>query len=153
VGGVPGRVGSRRFLGRAEPSRELLSSSLLPITGRHVEASPDATYVGTEKVEVRTLDSYAFDGRIYLKIDAQGFETPILEGARETLDRAVVGLELELSTTRLYEGQALIGDVLNDLRVRGFSVLSLAPCFVHPETREILQLDGIFTKNSANGGS
>jgi len=136
-------------LHRAENS---WSSSLLPITAQHVEASPDATYVGTEEVDVRTLDSYGFEGRVYLKIDAQGFETPILEGARETLDRSVVALELELSTTALYEGQALMGDVLNDLHTRGFSVLSLAPCFVHPATREILQLDGIFAKRPQKGG-
>ena len=115
----PGRpTGSRwaplpaPLLHRAENS---WSSSLLPITAQHVEASPDATYVGTEEVDVRTLDSYGFEGRVYLKIDAQGFETPILQGARETLDRSVVALELELSTTALYEGQALMGDVLNDL--------------------------------------
>jgi FkbM family methyltransferase len=134
-------------------SQNSWSSSLLPITARHLEASPDASYIGTDEVEVRTLDSFELEGRSYLKIDAQGSEAAIIEGARQTLERAVVGLELELSTTTLYEQQALIGDVLNELHGRGFSVLSLTPGFQHPSTREILQLDGIFAKQTLLAGS
>jgi FkbM family methyltransferase len=129
-------------------SRNSWSSSLLPITAQALDASPDASYVATEEVEVRTLDSFAFDGRVYLKVDAQGSESAILEGAEKTLEFAVIALELELSTTTLYERQELIGDVLNELRARGFAVLSLTPCFQHPRTREILQLDGIFAKHA-----
>jgi FkbM family methyltransferase len=127
-------------------SRNSQSSSLLPITAQLLEASPDACYVGAEEVEVRTLDSFGFDGKVYLKIDAQGSEPAILEGAEQTVDRAVVALELELSTTTLYEKQALVGDVLNEITSCGFFVMSLTPGFVHPRTREILQLDGIFVR-------
>jgi len=134
-------------------SRNSWSSSILAITACHLEASPDASYVGTEDVEVRTLDSFGLDGCLYLKIDAQGFETSILEGAKQTLERAVVGLEVELSTTTLYEEQTLVGDLLNDLHGRGFAVLSLTPGFQHPSTREILQLDGIFAKQTVLAGS
>jgi FkbM family methyltransferase len=135
-------------------SRNSWSSSLLPITARHVEASADASYVGSEEVEVRTLDSFGFDGRLYLKIDAQGSEPAILEGASQTLERSVIALEL--STATLYEKQTLIGDILNEMHRRDFAVLSLTPGFRHPRTREILQLDGIFAKQaflSANRGS
>jgi len=136
----------RTFLNR---SRNSWSSSLLPIMSRHVQASPSSCYVSVEEVNVRTLDSFELEGRIYLKIDAQGYEMKILEGAEQTLDRAVVALELELSTTPLYEDQILMGDVLDAIRDRGFVVLSLAPAFTDPRTQEILQLDGIFAKESA----
>jgi FkbM family methyltransferase len=134
-------------------SRNSWSSSLLPITSRHLDASPDASYVGTEEVAVRTLDSFELDGRLYLKIDAQGSEPAVLAGARETIERAVVALELELSTAALYEEQALVGDLLTDLHGRGFAVLSLTPGLRHPRTREILQLDGIFAKQTALAGA
>jgi len=135
-------------------SRNSWSSSLLPITLRHVEASPSSCYVGAEEVDVRTLDSFEVDGeRIYLKIDAQGYEMKILEGAEETISRAVVALELELSTTTLYENQTLVGDVLGAARERDFVILSLVPAFMDPRTQEILQFDGIFAKRSAIGST
>lgn len=127
-------------------SRNSWSSSLLPITVRHVEASPSSQYISVERVDLRTLDSFELHGRGYLKVDTQGYELAVLEGAQETLRHTVVALELELSTTVLYENQALIGDVLNAVREQGFVALSLAPSFVHPRTREILQLDGIFAR-------
>jgi FkbM family methyltransferase len=145
LGATPGKAVLHR-------SRNSWSSSLLPITAEHLDASPSASYVGTEEVEVRTLDSFELAGRMYLKIDAQGSESAILEGAARTLERAVVALELELSTTTLYEQQALVGDVLNDLHARGFAILSLTPGFQHPRTREILQLDGIFAKDALLAG-
>jgi FkbM family methyltransferase len=137
--------------GTAKLNRSLnsWSSSVLPITARHVEASPDSAYVGTEEVEMRALDSFGFDGRIYLKIDAQGFELAVLEGARQMLKRAVVGLELELSTAPLYDGQPLMGEMLEVAQAYGFAVFALSPSFIDPQTKEILQFDGVFAKTKA----
>jgi len=55
--------------------------------------------VGTETfaVPVITLDSLNLDGATHLKVDAEGFEQEVLEGARATLLRCrpVLSLELE----------------------------------------------------------
>ena len=55
--------------------------------------------VGTERhaVSVITLDSLGLDDVTHLKVDAEGFEQEVLDGARDTLTRCrpVLSLELE----------------------------------------------------------
>jgi FkbM family methyltransferase len=52
---------------------------------------------GIVKVETRTLDSYDFRNVGFIKIDVEGFERAVLEGARETLrrERPTVLVEME----------------------------------------------------------
>lgn len=132
----------RQVLHRA---RNSWSSSLRAITRAHVDAAPDAAFVSEEQVAVRTLDSFGYSGRIYLKIDAQGFEREVLQSAAETLT-SVVGIELELSIVQLYEGQALFGELLDWTYDHRFCPVSLTREFADPRTGEILQLNGIFAR-------
>jgi len=121
------------------------SSSLLAMADRHVAAAPTSAYVATEIVPLRRLDSFDFAGRVFLKIDAQGAEHEILEGAAETL-RACVGVELELSFVELYEGQALASDLFEFMSAQGFQVLAAWPGYADPLSREMLQLNVIFAR-------
>jgi FkbM family methyltransferase len=125
------------------------SSSLLPMTERHLSAAPDTAYVDIEEVHVRPLDSYDLDGRIFLKVDTQGFERPVLEGAKRSLANGVLAIELELSPTTLYEGQALMSELVDLVYALGFVFLSVAPAFVEASTGEILQFNGIFGRSDA----
>ena len=62
--------------------------------------------VRTERVSVTTLDNVIAPGSasaFFLKIDTQGFEREVLDGARALLP-ACVGLQLELPIEHLYEG-------------------------------------------------
>jgi FkbM family methyltransferase len=127
-----------------------VSSSLLPMSARHVASAPESAYTTEEPVDVRRLDDVAPDlirpgERVWLKVDAQGSELPILRGAEQTLERVEV-VETELSLVELYEGQALFGDMLDHLTARGFSALSLEPLFSDPVTGELLQVDGVFAR-------
>jgi FkbM family methyltransferase len=127
-----------------------VSSSLLPMAARHLGSAPESAYVSEESVDVRRLDDVAPDvirpgERVWLKVDAQGFELPILRGAEQTLERVEV-VETELSLVELYEGQALFGDMLDHLTSRGFGALSLEPLFCDPLTGELLQVDGVFAR-------
>jgi FkbM family methyltransferase len=54
-----------------------------------------------------------------LKIDVQGFEIEVLRGCRELL-RSFHHIYIECSYVELYEGQALISDVIDLLRNSGF---------------------------------
>lgn len=126
------------------------SSSLLPILERHVNALPSSAYVGTEKVEMVRLDDLADellgeDGRVFLKLDAQGYEERILAGAEATLRHCPV-LETELSLVPLWEGQPLLGEMVESLRSKGYSCLGFEDVISDPDTAQVLQVDGLFAR-------
>lgn len=136
------RVGSAKL----NVSANSYSSSLLAISAGHTAAAPDAAYRGTETVEMTTLDTLALSPvPTYLKIDVQGYEPQVLRGAAALLDH-VIAVELEMSLVPLYEGQDLAGDLCAMLRDRGFVPVAFQTAFTHPETGEILAIDGLFSR-------
>lgn len=83
---------------------------------------------GEETVRVTPLDDWLadspFDEVHVLKLDTQGSELAILEGAQQALtDVRMLQVEVELNP--LYEGQPLFGDVDRFLRDRGFELWRL----------------------------
>jgi FkbM family methyltransferase len=138
--------------GRAEinVSANSYSSSLLPMEPRHAESDPASSYIGREDVRVTTLDRSLLpllppDARVLLKMDTQGYEAQVLEGAQSLLDRVWM-VECELSLAPLYDGQPLFSDMLARLAARGFSPAHFEPGFSERETGHCLQVDGIFVK-------
>ncbi|NTV12465.1 MAG: FkbM family methyltransferase [Desulfobulbaceae bacterium] len=124
------------------------SSSLLTMLPSHFEASPSSKCSDTEIVKVRRLDSLdepviRSAKRIYLKIDTQGYEMPVLLGAKGIMDK-VVGIQLEMSVISLYEGQALFQELLTWLDGAGYAMWGVDPGFVNQKTGRMLQFDGIF---------
>lgn len=124
------------------------SSSLLPMLARHEEAVPETRYVSTETVAVHRLDD-VFDDHVrpgeavFLKIDTQGYERAVLDGATEALPR-IAGIQLELSVVPLYEGSALLPELVDRLLRAGFGLMAVDPGFRDPVTQELLQVDGLF---------
>lgn len=150
-------VADRQAIGNTDGEIEInvagnsTSSSILPMKTTHSDAAPQSKYVGVVPVPISRLDSVkhaALDGArsILLKVDTQGYEMQVLQGAEELLAR-VSGLQLELSLTPLYEGQALFLDIIEWLAQRGFSMWSVIPGFTDPRTGRMLQMDGIFYKD------
>lgn len=124
------------------------SSSILPMLESHRSAAPQSAYQGKEKVSIKTLDvvagQYLKDARaVFLKIDTQGFEWHVLDGARETLPH-IKGILVELSLVPLYEGQHLWRDVIARLEAAGFTLWAFKPVFSDQATGRTLQVDGIF---------
>jgi len=135
-----------------------LSSSLLPMNQRHLEAAPGSGYVGSEQVSIRTLDGVienvgGFDRSVFVKLDVQGAEGPILRGSTRALRTAVRVLEVELSLVALYEGQQLFKQMLELLEPFDFRLVGLEPAFVEAETGHVLQVDGLFWKAPRCGES
>lgn len=145
-------------LGEAEDTLEIqvagnsMSSSFLPMLDSHVSALPDSAIIGTEAVRVARLDTVlpADTGdaqRIYLKIDAQGFEPPVLRGAGAVLERVAL-LELELSLAPLYAGQELAPAVMMMAAGMGFTPVWIEQGFTDEATQRMLQVDGLFVRTA-----
>ena len=125
-----------------------VSSSVLPMLPSHASAAPESRYIGSEAVNLRTLDSvgkqFAADAeRVFLKLDVQGFEYKVLQGGRCFLSR-VSGIQMELSLVPLYDGELLFHPMLHVLEDHGFDLWSMVPGFLDPKTSRLLQLDAIF---------
>jgi hypothetical protein len=91
---------------------------------------------------------YLKDARApFLKIDSQGFEWHVLDGARDILPR-IKGILVELSLVPLYDGQHLWRDVIDRLEAEGFTLWAFKPVFSDYKQGRTLQLDGIFYRNS-----
>lgn len=128
------------------------SSSILPMLESHRSAAPESAYQGKEIVPIKTLDTvagqYLKDARAaFLKIDTQGFEWQVLDGARDTLPH-IKGILVELSLVPLYEGQHLWREIIDRLEAAGFTLWAFNPVFSDQASGRTLQVDGVFYRTS-----
>ena len=138
------------FDGEAEinVSMDSQSSSLLGILPSHTKRSASAAYASKEKISVHKLDTifeeYAASYKsIYLKIDAQGFERKIIEGARKSLPR-IKGIQMEVSIIPLYQDECLLPEMLTLMGEAGFTLMSLEPGYCDSISGQLLQVDCLF---------
>lgn len=127
-----------------------VSSSVLSMLPAHSASAPQSRYVATERVALKRLDDLAPDflrpdSVAFLKIDTQGYESHVLAGAPEVLER-VQGVQLELSFVPLYDGQVLFDELLSQMRASGFDIWSLWPAFWDPQDGRLLQADVVFMR-------
>ncbi len=131
-------------------ARNSVSSSLLPMRRAHAEAAPESEFIGTEDVAAERLDkiaaSYVSDAPAFLKIDTQGHESQVLDGASGIMD-ALRGIQIELSLVPLYEGQALFDELYERMRSAGFSPWAIWPGFCDFRNGRMLQVDGVFFRD------
>jgi len=131
-------------------SSESDMSSLLPLRDEILKVSPSSAATGQETVEVRTLDA-VFDDHVakddvaFLKIDTQGYERAVLEGAVKTLPR-LAGMQVELSLTPLYEGEADWRALVERIEAAGFSLAFVLPGYYDRHLKRMLQFDGVFMR-------
>ena len=124
------------------------SSSVLPRNERFADKA------GWSPKESRTVVARRLDGlvaellrpqeRAYLKLDIQGYERHVLDGAGDALAR-FEALELELSVTPLYEGQPSLAEMLPLLEQRGFKPVSIEPILLDDDGL-LMELDGLFAR-------
>lgn len=131
-------------------SQNSVSSSILPMLSSHSNAAPQSSYVSQENTPIHKLDTILpkmIEGfnSILLKIDAQGFEWKILDGAENVLPH-VKAIQLELSLVYLYEGQHLWLDCIERLGNMGFILWSIQPAFLDHGTGQTFQFDGLFVR-------
>ena len=128
------------------------SSSLLPMLESHIDAAPHATNIRTETVQTATLDSILdtlpSSSRPFVKIDVQGAEKRVLDGAPEFM-KSAVGVQLELSFLPLYESGLLIDEVIDLMRSLDFTLVEVEPGFRDERYGTLLQADGTFLRAGA----
>lgn len=127
-----------------------VSSSILPMLDLHSTAAVGSAYIDSELVPISSLDAVAIpfveqNTKLFIKIDTQGFEWQVLNGASETLKYAH-GVLCELSLVPLYDGQKLWRDIIDRLDENGFMLWALQKGFTDPMTGQSLQMDGIFLR-------
>jgi FkbM family methyltransferase len=134
-------------------SKNSQSSSLLPMLPAHSIAAPDSIYIGKKTTKVITIDSIydEYRGntneRTFLKIDTQGFEKQVLDGAKNSI-KHIKAVQLELSIIPLYETQCLYEYFFQYFKNHAFVLWSLIPGFTDPGTGQMLQFDAIFVRQS-----
>jgi FkbM family methyltransferase len=126
------------------------SSSMLPMLEATRKAAPHASYVGVQKVRVCRLDDVSAEyigaaTHPFLKMDTQGYEKQVLEGATMTIPK-LVGIQIELSFIPLYEGSMLADEAIGHLYAQGFAIEGIEPGFRNPWTGQLLQADGLFVR-------
>jgi FkbM family methyltransferase len=127
------------------------SSSILNMLDKHLINSPESRYINKERVIIHKLDTiypnYVKEGDIiFLKIDTQGYEKMVLDGADSFL-KMVNGIQLEMSLVPLYSNEVLFQEMILYLQSKGFSLYSLEPGFSSENTGQLLQVDGIFFRD------
>ena len=126
------------------------SSSFLDMLPAHLQAAPYSSYSAREPVTKRRLDSIideycSVQQGVYLKLDVQGFERHVIEGAMQTLPRIAI-IQAEMSLTPLYAGEPTFHALHNLIESNGFRLFSMEPAFANKETGQLLQVDGIYRR-------
>jgi FkbM family methyltransferase len=127
------------------------SSSLLVMGELHKDAFPHTTGVITESIRMENLDGILGEKELQrpmlMKIDVQGYEKFVLDGAVQTLNRCDV-IICEMSVLALYKDQALFHDIYIQLIGAGFKYAGNIGELVNPKTSAILQVDGLFIRKT-----
>lgn len=132
-------------------SDDTVFSSALPIKDSYVAHNRKSRIVQQETAPAYRLDSiieqYLPQGaaaRILLKIDTQGYEKQVLDGAAGTLARSL-GLKIEVPLYAMYEHTAFtFYDIADFTRAAGFQPYSFHIEGVDLDTGRVNTMDGLF---------
>tara|TARA_B100000886_G_scaffold335824_1_gene293518 strand:- start:20100 stop:20813 length:714 start_codon:yes stop_codon:yes gene_type:complete len=98
--------------------------------------------------EFNTIDNFCFEEKLnlidFMKIDVQGAEYLVLEGAHNTLlNKKIKLIQLEVIICKTYESQKTIGFYINFLESYGYRFLNFSDSVVRSGT--LIQSDLFFT--------
>jgi FkbM family methyltransferase len=121
-------------------------NSILKTTPVAIEFSRETAVTHQETIQVRTLDEFAsnLSGNLFLKIDTQGYEKQVLQGARKTMPR-LKGILMELPIIHLYEGTWQFHEALEFMASAGFVPAQIHPVNYHSKDRvSLVEVDCLF---------
>jgi len=125
------------------------ASSVLRMSDLHQSAFPwsaDNRPITVEQVTLdECVDKMKLESKVLLKIDVQGYEDRVLNGAVQLLSQVHYVL-VEVSIGTLYEGQAQFQTVYGNLIRQGFCYVGNLEQLVSPVDGLILQVDALFAR-------
>lgn len=127
---------------------ESVNSSILQPTQFFETNHEAARTLRRQEITVRRLDSLAPEviepgANVLLKVDTQGFERHVILGAEATLLH-ILGVQLEMSLTPLYEGEPGLLELLPLMSKHGFVLASIEPGYDDAESGRLYQFDALF---------
>lgn len=146
-------IGREDGTDRIGVSENFASSSLLEATPELIDIHAPVRYTRHEEIRVARLDTLFPDlaraeDVVHLKIDTQGFERFVIEGAGQALDR-IFSVRMEVAVSVVYEGEMVVPEAITDMSRRGFVLVDAWPAWRHPETKEVLHFDLLFRRRGA----
>ena len=134
-------------------AKNSVSSSMLESLPQLTLSAPDAKFIDKETITVKKIDSI-FDEldlknkNIYLKIDTQGYENMVINGAKNSLTQ-IMGLQIEMALIPTYEGAITFEEMIEKLKSFNFNTTSIESGYYDKNTGKLLEVDGVFFKNDS----
>ena len=126
------------------------SSSFLEMSTLHIDAYPYTKDCSKIEVNVDKLDNIIKANElvpnVILKIDVQGYEKYVLEGAEDLLKNIKI-IFTEVSFNSLYKSQWLFNEIIDFLKERGFIIGGIENISQSLQDGTFLQADVFFIRN------
>jgi FkbM family methyltransferase len=121
------------------------TSSLKKALEAHGKQRNVVKTVGTIEIKTERLDQFIERSgtslaHSLLKLDVQGSELDVLEGAGDHLENIPL-LLVEVSIVPIYDGDVPLGTMIGILRQKGFGVIGLKGGYFSPDNGEMMQID------------
>lgn len=131
-------------------SGNLMSSSLLETTEKLVKIYAPVAYTHHETVKVSRLDTVLGsvakpDDVIHLKIDTQGYEQRVVEGAVGVMER-IGSVRMEVAVREVYKGEMILPEAITMMTKLGYVLIEAWPAWRDPSTDEVLHFDLMFRR-------
>lgn len=141
-------IGNENCITQINIANNSVSSSLSKILDTHTTAEANSKIILREDVEVQCLNNFKHkwmdsSASIFLKLDVQGFEKKVLDGATLILNNIKV-IQIEMSFKQLYSDDLCFGEMKKFLESSGFTLYHIQNGFRCSKTEELLQVDAVF---------
>lgn len=143
-------IGREAGVAKIRVAANSYSSSLLPATAALTDGATAAATVSEEEVSIFRLDDvYEIPSAPFmLKIDTEGFEKSVLEGAPKILSQASLAC-VEMQLVPLYEGASTFSELYALISTAGMQCIGIHSGYARDDVGKVLCVDGIFVREPA----
>ena len=131
-------------------SAETDMTSVLDFTADMGRLLSSSAYVGTEVASQQRLEAvfatHVLPGsQVLLKVDTQGTEHRVIDGARGVLGRIAL-IQVEMSIVPVYRGEPPYTAMIERLDLLGFRPVLFIPGYFNWRTAQLIGMDGVFAR-------